>query len=510
MSGGGIMYLRQVLLMCIFSSLLSCGGGEVAPSGPKTLTLVSANPAAGSFSVPVNILLIQIQVEEALDPALINRDTVHLMPGMDMNHESVGIADGMSHGNAAPGEINTSADAIEGNVWFDVETRTIHFEPSKILDHGMSYHIRIHDVLVANKPLVRDERDSSQNEAVIEINFTTAHAHEILRTTFNKEGVQTSHTVYTIVNNKRSRQDQYGKEGELKSTIEYGQTFPGTSNLRDVRIHRNPQGEIVGYNADLIENGVVIAHLRANEAGLDTVWGTADDLYSSYWDHKHEHLTHDITRNYRANTESRFASWSGINSPAFDLKLIVLMEHAGPKFQHRYIMYSSLGKNNEIDIDPNTQDITVVDDQISLWYKRDFQNGVRVRSWAIKGTGKGEGADQKLFTDDDISTGLTTYEYYPVGHELAGHLKKQVNYWQRGFEAPLGDWLSDPINNIVSSTITARNYLIYNYDSMGNKIAVMTFSPGDDGLMETMDDYMIVNKVYSTEPTIVGQLPAGL
>lgn len=44
-----------------------------------------------------------------------------------------------------------------------------------------------------------------------------------------------------------------------------------------------------------------------------------------------------------------------------------------------YISYSL------IDIDPVGGDIAAINDNISLWHKRDFQNGNRVRSWSIRG-----------------------------------------------------------------------------------------------------------------------------
>lgn len=124
----------------------------------------------------------------------------------------------------------------------------------------------------------------------------------------------------------------------------------------------------------------------------------------------------------------------------------------------------------------------------------------------MKGTGAGEGLDQCLFTDDDISSGLTTYEYYLSGHPLAGHLRRQVSYWKSNFEAPHSGWLADSINNTVAFGIPARSYSIYSYDSNGNKTDVVSYFPGDDGLLDTADDYMTAKIIYSTEPTISGQL----
>lgn len=504
-AGGKSMYLKLIALLCVFTQLISCGEGLKNKSQDiPSLTLVTSLPKSGVGYVPVNTSSIQIFIQESLNPQSVNNETVQLILDRQAAKATV---DSSTHNIGTPVELVDPNSPIKGIVWFDSQKKIIHFEPDRPLQHGRPYIIRVKNVVLDDNRSVNSVNpDGTVNKPSIEIRFTTAHSHEILRKTFNKDGIQTSTTVYSVINNKRSHMSQYGNSNELKGSTEFGQSFPGVNHLINVQVSKDPVGKILSYNADYTENGVVIAHIRANDAGDDTVWGTADDLITSFWDHNHKHINHDITRNYRANTESRMAIWQGFNSPDFDLKLIILTEHSGPKFQHRYVLYSTLGPNGDVDINPHTEDLQIIDDEISLWYKSEYSDGLRIRSWGMKGTGAGEGADNTLFTEDDIATALVTYEYYPTGHRLAGNLKQQVSYWKSGFEAPQSAWLTNPTTNLVSSEIPVRSYSVYHYDENGNKSEVTSYFTGDDEIANTADDFVTEINIFSIEPTISGQL----
>ena len=123
------MYLRCLIMLWLVTLLASCGSGSVSEP-PPTLTLLSSIPLSGSIAIPVTITNLEIRVEEALNPASINNETVRLK--LDPNQSNVG-ANGSPHDFSSPAEIIDPTIPVQGEVWFDPQTKTIHFHPRKPL-----------------------------------------------------------------------------------------------------------------------------------------------------------------------------------------------------------------------------------------------------------------------------------------------------------------------------------------------------------------------------------------
>ena len=524
------MLSRLILLVLSAVVLQACGEGTTG-SKPMSLTFVSSNLDIYPDVVPHNIDSIEIKVAENLDPNSVNVDTVHLMVG-DSNGHNHSALDSVADASNPSGDTDGTAfdptdpnstpfdgtdvvgvtDTIEGLVWFNSATNSIHFEPLKPLEAGTTYHIRIHNVKLADGTKISViPRLNAEDIGVVQYQFTTTHLHEVLRVRYDKDGNESAYVTFSVENNALKERRQYNREKQLQLILQYNVSLPPPSTRIATRVYRNPEGDITQYDYDIVENGVVTKSLRIKDAGADLVWGTDDDLLISWSEKNQQHLGHTISKTYTLIDKSQMVAWSGENTPGFQLRTIYLEEHAGPNFEHRDVFYKSLGNNGEIDVDPVTQDLTVFDDNISLWHKRDFFNGKRVRSWSINGVGSGEGADGKLFTEDDIASGLTTMEYYPEGSgPLGGQLKKLVTYYSFSFTAPMNTWIINPLSNEVTPSATVHSYRTFEYDVNGNRTQDIHYSPGPDGIMETFDDYVTQRKTYSTLPTITGGQALGL
>ena len=513
----------KLLMPGIIAGLLvGCGAGEISSPLPATLTFESSNLDDFDNEVPSGIPQIIIKVAEQLDPASVNEQTVHLMVGNSESH---------LHGAADPditiptidpepiigGDVTGVNDAITGRVWYEESTKSIYFEPKQTLSDSTTYHLRIHDVkLIDGRKVNVEPTADDPDNGVIQFNFTTTHSHEILRTRYNREGTITSYVTFNVVDNIAIERKHYNGKKELKFVLQYQTTLPG-GRLATL-LYKNGAGEITQYYFEVIENGTKIANVRIKEAGADLIWGNDDDIVASWSQPQQQHLTHSITNNYKLKNLSDKITWTGINDPAFELKSIYLSEHAGVNFQHRNIFYKSLGIDGELDVDPVTGELSAENDQISLWHKGDFANGLRIRSWSLRGTAdsskSGKGIDGRLFTGDDIATGLTTLNYHPqnTGLPVAGFLDSIATYYNSTFARPQDEWFLDKINNIVVPEATLHSYTLYNYDNFGTRTETVRFFPGDDGIMAsrtellngTADDYVVQRRTFNTSATING------
>lgn len=532
------MGFRGVIVFIAIGLLIACGEGKVSDNKKATLTFLSSNVDQFSNGVPPTIDKIEIQVQEDLNPATVNNQTVHLMVGKSDAHTHLALDRSENDNNLSPIE-NTSPsdeaptptpfdntdllgvnDTIDGLVWFDQATKTIVFDPRRPLSPGETYHIRIHNVQLTDGTdiTVTPNLNGTEN-GVVQFDFSTTHDHEVVRIRYDKEGNESAYITYRVVDNILKERKQFNKQKELQLTLLYNEPLPPPSTRVASRIYKNELGAITRYDYDVTNNDGSIASLRVKESGPDQVWGTDDDLLISWIHSKQEHLAHQITKTYTLTKKSELMPWRGTTSPGFEVRSIYLEEHAGPNFEHRDVFYRSLGTNGEIDIDPVTQDLIVIDDNVSLWHKRDFINGKRVRSWSIKGVDGGKGNDATLFTNDDMATGLSTMEYYPEdGSPTAGRLKKLVTYYRSDFLHPMNSWLISDLDNTVRTDAPVHSYLIFNYDNFGNKIEELRYSPGADKIMASeaerlsgiSDDYITQRKQYSTQPTITGGLELGL
>lgn len=522
-----IMKLSLLLLSTLAFIVQGCGSGTLSTSNPPTLTFVSSNLEQYGELIPVNIANIQIQVEEDINPVSIGNENVHIMPGKGHTSTDQSLLDG-DQSTTHPVESadpSSKFDTVEGNVWFDATNKTINFQPKRPLSAGVTYHLRIQNVELADGRKVDIKTPPEGTETgVIEFSFSTSHIHEILEIRYDKDGNETSYVSFNVQNNTRTTRYQYDKLKKRTLTLEYNSTLPAPSTRVAKKVFRDGENNIAYYDYDFVENDVVIAEVRFKNPGDDGLWGTDDDLASSWSKRNLSHISHSVTKNYMLENRSVMVPWTGVDSPGFVLRTTYLEEHGGANFGHRNIFYRDLGANGEIDIDPITNELTVIDDNISLWYKRDFLDGKRIRSWSLKGVSSdtvvgGEGLDNTLFTNDDVATGLTIYEYYPAnGTSTAGLLKRTTNYYKTGFAYPLNEWLIDDINNLVRADAPERSYNVYLYDAFGNRTENISYSPGPDGIIAsetelaqgTADDYITRRVKFSTSPTITGGVELGL
>ncbi len=518
------MIIRCLLAGVLLCLLQACGEGTTGDNTPPSLTIIGSNLDQFNGIVPTNVRSIEIQVSEALDVTSVNGTTVFLMPGAShATGSSVEPSDptgSEDSGLANDADPTGSMDVIDGDVRYDAATGTIYFSLRKPLDEGQTYHLRIQGVRLADgRTPASSSGGKNLASGVLQLVFATTHSHEVTRVRYDDQGNETAYVTFRVENNIRQERRQYDQQRNLKFVLQYNKPLPPPSVRTAKLLYRNASDEITQYDYDIVENGVVTATLRVKDAGADNVWGTDDDFVVSWTQHNEQHLNHDITRTYTLVDRSQKVVWNGPDTPGFQLRTIFLQENGGFKTSRRDIFYRDLGEDGVIDTDPATQEIIRINDNVSLWHKRDFVNGKRVRSWSIGGVGVGEGADGILFTNDDIATGLSTYEYYPEdGSFLAGRLKKLVTYYQRDFKQPMNTWLVDEVNNIVRADAPVHSYRIFTYDAFGNRQEQLTYSPGPDGIMASeaelasglADDYLTQRITYSTVPTIDGAQVLGL
>ena len=516
----------RVQLICAIIPLfiLSCGQGDVAPpKPPATLTFTSSNIEHIINEVPQSIVELSIQVEENLDPATVNAANVHLMPGQGENHSRIVTEnDGDPLDPSLPIPVIdpvTSIDspteamhAVEGIVRYEEATRSIIFRPLTPLREGATYHLRIHDVQLTDGRKVNIEpKDADGNEkGVIQFNFRVARAYDVLHTRFSNtpESTVNSYVTLNVVNDAVTTRKHYKANGELKFRLDYNYTF--NSGRVAKSLYQKPDGEILLYYYDLIENGVVTASIRATDAGADGVWGNDDDLITSWSEPRQQHLSHFVTHHYSLVDRNQTTTWLGKDNPAFKLRSVYLTENAGPVFQHRNIFYKDLGANGVIDADPVTNEIILGDDTVSLWHKADFVNGKRVRSWSFKGSNAPEnlGIDGMLFTEDDVASGLTVFEYYPevANSPTSGLLKKATAYYDSSFQQPMDQWFTDQTKTLINPVINIHSYTIFEYDPVtGIRTSTKRYRPHESGV-----DILIQDKHYETAASFDGDslLPA--
>ena len=517
------------LIAIILILLQGCGGASLTSNLP-TLTLAGTNLDSLGEVIPTNIGTIEIQVLEEIDPLFFNSENIHLMPGLTHNTDANANAEpsDVTSGNSSPfgnmdHEINT--DAIEGTAWFDPASKKIFFQPSRSLSPGVTYHLRIQDITLANGQKVSQfiNKDGSTDN-IIEISFTTAHLHETLQIRYDKDGTEVAYTAFDVFNNTKVTRKHFDKNKEITYQIKYDAVLPLPSSRSASSISTNATGEITEYNYDVVEANKTRATVRFKDAGADLIWGTDDDLAVSWREQTTNAFSHIIIKNHVLEDLSNPVMWTSINSPGFKLRSIYLKENATSKLEDRTIFYRDLGANGEIDIDPLTEQITIIDDNVSLWYKRDFIDGNRIRAWSIQGVSTetsagGEGLDNILFTDDDIASGVTTYVYYPVSNLPSSEkLKLLISYYGTGLQFPANTWFTDLPNNLVRADVPVHSYHRYIYDEFGNRSEDLTYSPGEDGIMASeseldsglADDYITRRVIYSTLPTISGTSLLGL
>ncbi|MDX1811860.1 MAG: hypothetical protein R3240_07935, partial [Gammaproteobacteria bacterium] len=506
---------RWLILLLISIAAIACGEGEIKKPDQNTgLTFLNSNLEQFSSGVPITIPQIEIQVAEDLAPNSINSQTVQLMPGNGEAHnQQFDTAVGSSEGgntSADESDILGGMDIVSGNVFYEQSRHVIIFQPTHPLAAGATYHLRVQNVRLSNGRAIEViPRLDGTESGVIQFKFTTAHEHEILRIRYDKNGNETAYGVYKIENHIKKEFHQYSNT-ELRYSIEYDVTLPAPSTRTATKLFKDKNGEITQYVYEYVDSVNGLISLLVTKSGEDAIWGTDDDLVYKWSQVKQQHLSHLVTKNYKLINLNEPQVWQGITTQGFRLQNIELEEHGGPNFEHRYVYYKDLGANGEIDIDPVTHDLTAVDDNITLWNKVDFENGIRIRGWSIKGV-EGKGADGQLFTDDDIATGLDVYQYFPADGSLkGGRMSKIISYYKSGISFPLNTWLLDATNNIVRSEEAVSSYLIFNYDNLGNKTEVLRYTTGDDMTMGTSQDYLTQRIIYSTLPTITGGAEYGL
>ncbi len=429
--------------------LTACGEGStgsVTPSTQKQLTLVSSSPQANETGVNITSE-IRLVINEPLNPDSVNGQNVHLMPGLAHgagHSEEDDDDDSVASGTVMDEMMNMMV--VEGEVFYESDTKTIVFKPKQHLERGMSYHIRVHNL--------KDSSGRSFNgEQVINFSFTTRQSLPLERIRYANDGVTVrSRRTYDYDSRGAllSRKD-YDGDGVLLRSMAYDIQLEG--GRQATRVRYDDAGEITSYSYDMMENGEVYAHVNFTESG-DGVWGDDNDLANIWSDHNHGHasshtaLTHEINKRYTLPRGGSPILWPATQAERlnqFNLFRAELRESDDMGQVQRHIAYSNLGDNGDIDFNSSNEPV-VIDDIIRTYHLYDYDSeGRRLRRWQFRGS---DSVTLQLTETDPIDE-INIYSYTDHGHR-----EKIITYDSAGDD---GDWTTVDSGQSIKRI---RNYVL--------------------------------------------------
>lgn len=376
------MHTTRIIAAVFCIAVSACGGGEQLIQTPlQKLEIDNSFPSDGQTNVPVKNSQIIITPSLSLDPASVNTFNVHLMPGEGNDfHEML---------ESTEGDIEGEMDAVPGQVSYNPINNIITFTPSNELKHGVTYHLRVHNVKLKDGTPLEDGNDT------VQFSFTTAHQILAEKINYYQSGESigniSSRAVYRYsLNGDLEKITYYKTDNTISFITRYNDMLPSGAIAKLVNYGLDGT-TIRSYKNDVIDEfGNILAHVNYTGAGKDGIWGTADDQFQSFSDHNHEHGEHRLSSHYvikdiYRNQDIRTGTWAE-KDELFEAKFMSLIEHRGSVFAHRHIYYSSRGNDGLLDFNQQG-DPQPIDDLVALWYKRDFdlETGLRTIQWVMKG-----------------------------------------------------------------------------------------------------------------------------
>ena len=484
------MYTMRIITAVFCIAISACGGGDPAIQIPlQKLEINSSFPSDGEKNVPIKNSQIIITPSLPLDPASVNSFNVHLMPGEGNDfHEMIESIEPDEEGKM---------DVIPGQVSYNPINNIITFTPSNELKHGVTYHLRVHNVKLKDGTPLEDGSDT------IQFSFTTAHQILVEQTNFYQSGESagtiSSRAVHTYsLNGNLEKITYYKADNKVSFITRYNDMLPSGTIAKLVN-YGSDGVTVRSYKNDVIDElGNIVAHVTYTGAGKDETWGTADDLFQSFSDHNHEHSAHRLSSYYvikdiYRNQDIRAGTWAE-KDELFEAKFLSLLEHRGSVFAHRQIYYSSRGIDGLLDFNQQG-DPQPIDDLVALWYKRDFdqQTGLRTIQWVMKGNIT-ENTDPNvkntldpaknavLFTQQNEVISMRYYTYKPSTTNSLIQLPDKIYiYKSAGAD---NNW-EGMIDNELERTIT------FEYDQFDYLSKQSTYTRNSDG-----EDILIMEKTY--------------
>lgn len=397
-----MLFVRRVVVVWIFFLLVaSCGSGAI--NQVSNLTLLSTDPVNGEIDVPANKVII-LEFLEGLDPSSISSETIHLFPVADEV-----VAEG-------EGEEDLLPEVISTKVSYDVVENTITIFPNMPLPNGQKFKVHLSDLKLKGGGLV------VSGTRAIEFEFTVAHVHESRREVYEQKRGDLRKVYETTFGSdnkmiqriERNWNDQLGRL-ELASTRHYNTTLP-TGEY--VAFYESDQRDfIVGYRREV---DTAIGEISANYYSPD------GDNYktTSWWSSPTSHEQHEIRHHYIVNEESsNIGVTLDVENPTngFQLRHVSLMEMnhtvtftSSNPLSYRYVLYSDLGQNTEIDFNRIGEPLPV-DDTVIRWNTREYDNGKRKFDWTWLGhldtNGQPRELDDLLPSQEDLATSVNVHEY---------------------------------------------------------------------------------------------------
>jgi len=407
--------------------LTACGEGTLNSTPPAELKVVSSNPVSNATKVGID-KTITINFSESLNPATVSSANFMLMPGdsgmteMDMSEmDDMGEMDhsqlmsDMGDMSVIPGEVTCDYSAGTN------ECTTIKFTPKMSLAYGQQYHIMVHDV----------ETSSGQTfsgEHVVPVEFTTAF---VMRTererNLNNDDRyrKSSYSIGTDFTTGRpiriQRIDSDNKTTDTRMT-QYNVSVGNSGRSGDIRYVKNSASEIDRYSYRLIENGRMVATVNFNAAGDDGLWGTEDDLISSFTVRGEDHGAHRLTTSYRA-ADAVAVSPLALNAlkanTSFSVSRASLsfydMSNGQPRLS-KSIRFRNFGANGIMDINMQGNKTSVFDDDIDEYqvYEYDPVHKTRLARKEYE-------AEDNLSLNFDGTDILSGYRIYRTASAAAGN-----------------------------------------------------------------------------------------
>lgn len=457
------------------------GGGTPAPppsSGSTTDPIVSSVPAKNAKGVMIDDTL-KVVFSTEIDATTVNATNVKLMPTVSdaAQHSEDPALDDMQQ---IPGVPTLSADK-----------KTLTFEPSEHLHLGTLYHLRLAKIKTAAGVAL----------AATQIDFQTINNNELTETNYETRdpatiGQITDYETYEYdTNGNRIKTNIFGPDKTTLVEIEEeGENLPIGTKFATEIVYSVAAGvnTVTRYRAN-IKNaaGTVTAHVTYTGAGVDTVWGTADDTVGSFTDHNHNHVNplHWTTQSFRP-VGTTPVTWNGsFTDPNFQPRFTQLRIVDNFQRTLMQINYTSIGTNG-IDLDASGNP-KPVDDVVRSYTRveRDSGTGERLAEWSYSDDSatptliEGAGPDGIILTADDVPTSYQTYEY-----NATMHLVRRVNYTSPG---PDLVWTTFGDNDASS----VRNY---NYTTNDLLTTTVRFAAGLDKRVDTTDDIKAEESTYDT------------
>ncbi|MDH5544316.1 MAG: Ig-like domain-containing protein [Gammaproteobacteria bacterium] len=482
-----------VLLWLIF--LVACGGaspnfGDKTGDAKQIALIASSYPLNGDQNVPVRTTQITVSFAIDIAPETVSQENIHLMPGEGSNMHIL-----TSTGEEISSEFYDRKDMISGHVFYSPADRTLTFRPASPLEHGTTYHIHIQNL----KQL--DGSPLATGADTVQFSFTTEHR-MLERVNFytkddNDADIINAWREFSYRGDKSLEKETIIKaSGKINTVTVYSQLMPGGAFAKAI-VYEGNQESIAHYTMEVKDEfGNVVGEGRIVDPGPDGVWGNSDDLLNRYTRYTHHHNSHTEVSVFRVADRLQqigitSAPWSQ-RETSFEITISYLIEQNGPLFEHRTIFYSDLGIENKIDLDKNGNPAPV-DDVVTGWRKRDFNNdsGLRTHLWTLQGNFDSElkrktpELSEALFTENNKVMHMTNYEYIPLSiNPSQSLLIKSSNFDGPGDDK---DWLTYQDNHVIS-------YEEYEYDVNGYLQKQKVYHVSDEGVANLKQEY--IYKVY--------------